>query len=190
MGIKTRRKMLSNSVNICYYFFIAKSQSIGKYVRIRQTQQFQSLVYPIYYIKQLLNHIFTFLRSVNICGSVQSQNVDFRFNEIKSNCVLSTFSHVRLCAILWTVWPARLLCPLGFSRQEYWRELPCPPPGDFPHPGIKPVSLTSPAWQAASLEPPGKCPPHPCLKKQLEQNKNVFPDIFLMNIPKFLNVRR
>ena len=35
MGIKTRRKMLSNSVNICYYFFIAKSQSIGKYVRIR-----------------------------------------------------------------------------------------------------------------------------------------------------------
>ena len=29
------RKMLSNSVNICCYFFIAKSQSIGQYVRIR-----------------------------------------------------------------------------------------------------------------------------------------------------------
>ena len=39
-----------------------------------------------------------FLRSVDICGSVQSQNVDFRSNEIKSKCVLSSFSHVQLCA--------------------------------------------------------------------------------------------
>ena len=28
--------------------------------------------------------------------------------------------------------PARLLCPWGFSRQEYWIGLPCPPPGDLP----------------------------------------------------------
>ena len=27
-----------------------------------------------------------------------------------------------------------------FSRQEYWRELPFPPLGDFSDPGIKPVS--------------------------------------------------
>ena len=26
---------------------------------------------------------------------------------------------------------------MGFSRQEYWSGLPCPPPGDLPHPGIK-----------------------------------------------------
>ena len=31
----------------------------------------------------------------------------------------------------------------GFSRQEYWSELPCPPPGHLPDPGIKPTSLTS-----------------------------------------------
>ena len=41
--------------------------------------------------------------------------------------------------------PARLFCPWGFSRQEYWSGLPCPPPGDLPHPGIEPVSLVSPA---------------------------------------------
>jgi len=35
--------------------------------------------------------------------------------------------------------------PMGFSRQEYWSELSHPPPGDLPDPGIKPVSLTSPA---------------------------------------------
>ena len=39
--------------------------------------------------------------------------------------------------------PARLLCPCGFSRQEYWSGLPYPPPGDLPNPGIEPKSLTS-----------------------------------------------
>ena len=44
---------------------------------------------------------------------------------------------------------ARLLCSWGFSRQEYWSELPCPPPGDLPNPGLKPRSL---ALQADSLQ--------------------------------------
>ena len=44
--------------------------------------------------------------------------------------------------------PAWLLCPWGFSRQEYWSWLPCPPPGDLPNPGIEP---RSPASQADSL---------------------------------------
>ena len=43
------------------------------------------------------------------------------------------------------LWPSRLLCPWGFSRQEYWGGLTCPPPGDFPNPGIEPISLGSPA---------------------------------------------
>ena len=33
---------------------------------------------------------------------------------------------------------------MGFSRQEYWSGLPCPPPGDLPQPGIEPASLRSP----------------------------------------------
>ena len=32
---------------------------------------------------------------------------------------------------------------MGFSRQEYWSELPFPPPRDLPHPGIQLASLTS-----------------------------------------------
>ena len=28
---------------------------------------------------------------------------------------------------------------MGFSRQELWTELPCPPPGDLPDPRIEPV---------------------------------------------------
>jgi len=45
--------------------------------------------------------------------------------------------------------------PWGFSSQEYWSGLPCPPQGDLPNPGIKP---RSPALQVDSLpsEPRGK----------------------------------
>ena len=57
-------------------------------------------------------------------------------------------------------WPGllsdiRLLCPWGFSRQEYWSGLPCPPPGDLPNPRIEP---RSPILQVDSLpsEPSGK----------------------------------
>ena len=45
------------------------------------------------------------------------------------------------------LWATRLLCPWGFSRQEYWSGLPCAPPGNFPDPGIEP---RSPALQADS----------------------------------------
>ena len=46
-----------------------------------------------------------------------------------------------------TLWTIAHQAPLslGFSRQEYWSGLPCPPPGDLPNPGINPASLTSPA---------------------------------------------
>ena len=37
---------------------------------------------------------------------------------------------------------------MGFSKQEYWRGLPFPPPGDLPNPRIEP---RSPALQADSL---------------------------------------
>jgi len=47
---------------------------------------------------------------------------------------------------------------MGFSRQEYWSGLLCPPPGDLPHPGIEPRSLMSPALAGGffTTEPPGK----------------------------------
>ena len=54
---------------------------------------------------------------------------------------LSRFSCVWLFATPWTV-AHRLPLSMGFSRQEYWSGLPCPPPGDLPNPGIK--SLVSP----------------------------------------------
>ena len=34
---------------------------------------------------------------------------------------------------------------MRFPRQEYWSGVLCPPPGDLPHPGTEPASLSSPA---------------------------------------------
>ena len=44
----------------------------------------------------------------------------------------------------WTV-ALQALLSMGFSRQEHWRGVPYPPPGDLPNPGIKSTSLTPPA---------------------------------------------
>ena len=40
---------------------------------------------------------------------------------------------------------------VGFSRQEYWSGLPCPPPGDLSDPGIQAASPAAPELQADSL---------------------------------------
>ena len=45
------------------------------------------------------------------------------------------FSHLQLFVTPYTVahWAP---LSMGFSRQEFWSGLPCPPPGDLPNPGI------------------------------------------------------
>ena len=63
-----------------------------------------------------------------------------------------------ICALLWSqslqcVWlfatpwtvARQASLSMGFSRQEYWSGLPCPPPGDLLGAGIKPVSPASPS---------------------------------------------
>ena len=63
-----------------------------------------------------------------LCYLQGSGQTDFR--------LLAHFSHVQLFATLWTL---ALQAPLsmGFSRQEYWSGLPCPPTGDLPDPVIE-----------------------------------------------------
>ena len=69
--------------------------------------------------------------------------------------MLHRFSHVRLFATLWTV-ARHAPLTMGFSRQEYWSGLLCPPPGDLPDPGIEPEApalaggffTTSATWEA------------------------------------------
>ena len=68
------------------------------------------------------------------------------FGKYKDTFMLSHFSCVQLFATPWTV-ACQACQSVGFSKQEYWSGLLCPPPGDLPDPGIKPVSPASPALQ-------------------------------------------
>ena len=81
-------------------------------------------------------------------------------------CVLGPFSRAQLFVTPWTVAHQAHLSK-GFSRQEYWSGLPCPPPGDLPNPGIKPEFHMSPAlaggffttiatWEVPDLQYPLK----------------------------------
>ena len=73
-------------------------------------------------------------------------------------CVLSCFSCIWLFVTLWTI-ACQAPLSMGFSRQEYWRGLLCPPPGESSQPrDLTHVSLHLLHWQAGSLPliPPGK----------------------------------
>ena len=59
-------------------------------------------------------------------------------------CMLSHFSHIWFFVTLKNMAHQAPLS-MGFSRQEYWSELPCSPPGHLPNPGIEPTSVISPA---------------------------------------------
>ena len=77
----------------------------------------------------------------------------------RSGCLLLVFVHA--CSVVSvmsdseTPWTGAHQAPLsvGFSRQEHWSGLPCPPPGNLPNPGIKPTG------GFFTTEQPGK----PCL---------------------------
>ena len=65
-------------------------------------------------------------------------------------CELKTLPATCACwvtSVFVASWTVGCQVPLstGFSRQEYWRGLPCLPPGDIPDPGMESISLLSPA---------------------------------------------
>ena len=70
--------------------------------------------------------------------------------ELLSVYVYQSLSRVWRFATLWTV-ACQAPLAVEFSRQEYWSELPFPPPGDLPDLGIEPASPVSPPLDADSL---------------------------------------
>ena len=69
---------------------------------------------------------------------------------IATVCMVSLCSRVWLFVTLWTV-ACQAPKSMIFSRQEYWRGLLLPSPGNLPDPGIDPVSPAAPALQVDSL---------------------------------------
>ena len=70
--------------------------------------------------------------------------------------------HAQLCSTLCDAVDCSCQAPpsVGLSRQEYWSELPCPPAGDLPDPGIEPACVSCTADRFFTTVPPGKPPKH------------------------------
>ena len=89
------------------------------------------------------------------------------------------------CPALCSRWTVAHQAPLsmGFSTQEYWSGLPCPPPGDLANPEPEPASLLSPALQASSspLVPPGK-PQHSSVYMPIPVSQFTPPLLFPLNV--------
>ena len=99
--------------------------------------------------KEIVNQV---QKAQGISGRISQRRNTLRhtiikLTKIKDRAVLSR-SVVSNSLLPHGLQPMRFLCPWGFSRQEYWSGLPCPPPGNLPNPGIK---SRSPTLQVDSL---------------------------------------
>ena len=84
---------------------------------------------------------------VNLVGWSQRHQCELMFSYTQRE----TGEHYRItnmcfiCRLSVPLWTVAHQAPLsmGFSRQEYWNGVPCPPPGALPGLEIEPTSLTS-----------------------------------------------
>ena len=99
------------------------------------------------------SHIASLSLSFLICNTLEIYQLQPTLI-LRVSCLII---HVQLFGTLRTVAHQTPLS-MGFSRQEYWNGLQCPPPGDLPNPGSNPHRLPLLNWQACplSLAPPGK----------------------------------
>ena len=101
------------------------------------------------------------------------------YNGILHVCVLSHFSRVWLFGTLWNV-ACQVPLSMGFSRQDYWSGLPCPPPRDLPAPRDQTriscgscISCT--AGRFFITEPPGK----PTVEYSSAIKRDVFESVLM-----------
>ena len=82
-----------------------------------------------------------------LCSQLGALTVCCIKHACRHACMLSRLSRVQVFVTPRTV-AHQAPESMGFSRQEYWSELPFPPPGDLPDPGIEALCLLH--WQADS----------------------------------------
>ena len=102
--------------NIGSLYFLKKSSSVNFFLWSSENMLMAPLCVPTLYIVD-------FSTTVLSCYS----------STVLYCAMLSYFRHVWLFATLWTIAP-QVPLSMGFSRQEYWSGLPCPPPGNPPQP--------------------------------------------------------
>ena len=122
-----------------------------------------------------LTHYHMTLRS-HFYAFVEEKSKHLFTQKLECKCLFIILRHhvcaksLQSCQNLCNPWTAARQAPLsmGFSRQEEsWSGLPCPPPGEYPNPGIELASLmsnlhwqfftTSATWEAPQTMSAPKC---------------------------------
>ena len=131
---------------ILSFFIWWKSQVKGNIISLKYELKFL-LQWTHTVVPYAFSFVYAFYLSkdFHIYCLILSSWLDIRELRKVHSYVLCCFSLVWLFATPWTA-----ACPaprsIGFSRQEYWSGLPCPPPGkSFFNSGIETTSPGSPA---------------------------------------------
>ena len=84
------------------------------------------------------------------------------------DCIVNgvTKSQTQLGDFHWTV-AHQAPHSMGFSRQEYWSGLPCPPSGNLPDPGVEPAFLMSLALAGRFFTTSATWEAHPFIQASL-----------------------
>ena len=153
--------LLKNGIELCQYLILLENCTEGCLPNILW-RMFEGCLpnsgYQIVWNENVVQGDAEMYMFVYICIHTHTHIFAiFEYIAIYMVLLLSCFSHVQLFVTPWIV-ACQAPLSMGFSQQEYWSRLPCPPPGHLPDPGIKPTSPVSPALQVDFLpaEPIGE----------------------------------
>ena len=122
--LKAYQLLYDPSIHRNFHLFIPFSYQLepARLLRYRYTWV-ENIFYSLQNVKPI-NIFLQFFRELRVCGHAD-------LDGLYPACMLSHFSCIRFFVTLWTL---ALQAPLsvGFSRQEYWSGLPCPPPRELP----------------------------------------------------------
>ena len=158
MPLSITRENINFLQGILSLFFVLSQSSPCAFLALLQHFHLYSALGSFAFMSLLLWWILRPLKAETVSSSYDlSQCLAKCFtkkeseSEVAQSCL--TLCNPMDCATPWTV-ACQAPPSVGFSRQEYWGELPFPFPGDLPDPGIEP---RSPTLQGDSLpsEPPG-----------------------------------
>ena len=111
----------------------------------------------------LFSLLLKMILKVRVSTILVNYSISLGLSHVWHSTCACTLGHVRLFVTPWAV-ARQALLSMGFSRQEYWSGLPCPPPGHLPDPVIEAASFTSPALSGRffTTSAPWEAPNHVC----------------------------
>ena len=111
-GVQPSEIYICMHIYVCIYIYDIYRCQVLFHQTLLGDIEYSSLYYRVGLCRSSI-----FIQSVHVCM-----------------CVLSPHSCPALCDPMTA--PHQAPLSMGFSRQEYWSEFPCPPPGALPDPGI------------------------------------------------------